>query len=88
MTRKQVILYFKSNHCFSLPYFNLKFIIKFIIDFLIQTLYGHAQRVAVLTVLQDGNLVSGSSDNTIKIWNPTSGELIQTLTGHTDEVKH
>jgi len=40
-----------------------------------------------LTVLQNGILVSGSLDNTIKIWNPTTGALIQTLTGHTNPVK-
>jgi WD40 repeat protein len=53
---------------------------------LIQTLTGHTSRVWALTVLQNGNLVSGSLglvfglDNTIKIWNPTTGALIQTLT--------
>ena len=51
---------------------------------MIKTLTGHTNVVQALTVLQNGNLVSGSSDNTIKIWNPTTGALIQTLTGHTD----
>ena len=50
---------------------------------LIQTLTGHTDWVWALTVLQNGNLVSGSVDRTIKIWNPTTGALIQTLTGHT-----
>ena len=35
-----------------------------------------------MTVLQNGNLVSSSWDATIKIWNPTTGELIQTLVCH------
>ena len=40
-----------------------------------------------LTVLQNGHLVSGSDDNTIKIWDTTTAELIQTLTGHANYVK-
>ena len=34
----------------------------------IQTLTGQTGIVYALTVLQNGNLVSGSFDNTIKIW--------------------
>jgi WD40 repeat protein len=44
--------------------------------------------------LTDGNIASGSRDNTIKIWNlengtfemrnPTTGECVKTLSGHTD----
>ena len=49
---------------------------------MIQTLTGHTLSVKALTVLQNGNLVSGSADSTIKIWNPTTGALIQTLAGH------
>ena len=37
-----------------------------------------------LTVLQNGNLVSGSQQGTIKIWNPTSGVLIPN--GHTGRI--
>ena len=44
---------------------------------------GHTKDVDALTVLQNGNLVSGSEDNSIKIWNQTSGTLIQTLGGPT-----
>jgi len=39
--------------------------------------------IGALTVLQNGNLVSASGDSTIKMWNPKTRELIQTLTGHT-----
>ena len=53
---------------------------------MIKTLNGHTNVVFSLTVLQNGNLVSGSVDNTIKIWNQTTGALIQTLAGHTDGV--
>jgi WD40 repeat protein len=32
-------------------------------------------------------LASGSRDKTIKIWNPNNGALLDTLIGHTAEVK-
>ena len=50
-----------------------------------QTLNGHASYVLssnnssliyALTLLPNGYLVSSSDDKTIKIWNPTTGELI------------
>ena len=31
--------------------------------------------------------MSGLADNTIKIWNPTTGALIQTLSGHLNEIR-
>ncbi len=31
-------------------------------------------------------IVSGSYDNTIKLWNVSDGSLIKTLIGHTDKV--
>jgi WD40 repeat protein len=37
-------------------------------------------------VLQNGDLASGSSDYTIKIWNPIDGTLKRTLNGHTNVV--
>jgi WD40 repeat protein len=36
-----------------------------------------------LTVLQNGDLASGSADNKKKIWNPIDGTLKRTLKGHT-----
>ena len=32
-------------------------------------------------------ILSGSGDNSIKIWNYETNELVQTLTGHTNTVK-
>jgi|MGYP006415518107 WD40 repeat protein len=32
------------------------------------------------------HVVSGSEDNTIKVWNVATGRLEQTLNGHTDDV--
>lgn len=42
-----------------------------------------------LPVAFGGNylLASGSDDNTIKLWNTSTGYLIRTLTGHTDSVR-
>jgi WD40 repeat protein len=49
-------------------------------------LEGHASYVFILQVLPDGTIVSGSRDNTIKIWKQdTEGRYTptQTLKGHT-----
>jgi WD40 repeat protein len=53
---------------------------------LLRTLNGHTDWVRALTVLQNGDLASGSDDKTIKIWNPIDGTLKRTLTGHTNSV--
>ncbi len=42
----------------------------------------HIYDVSTLTVLQNGDLASGSYDTTIKIWNPIDGTLKRTLIGH------
>ena len=42
--------------------------------------------VRALTVLQNGDLASGSNDLAIKIWNPINGTLKRTLNGHTSYV--
>ena len=52
----------------------------------VQTLKGHTDRVCALALLPDGTLVSGSCDNTIKLWDPHTGKELQTLKGHTDGV--
>ncbi|XZE55083.1 protein kinase domain-containing protein [Planctomycetaceae bacterium SH139] len=51
------------------------------------TLYGHAARVASISVSPDGtSIVSASDDNQIKLWNATTGSNYRTLTGHGDDV--
>jgi WD40 repeat protein len=51
-----------------------------------RTLTGHTNWVRALAVLQNGDLASGSYDNTVKIWNANDGTLKRTLTGHTSYV--
>ena len=43
------------------------------------TLRGHNGDINALVVLPNGDLASGSSDDTIKIWNINSGTLKETL---------
>ena len=49
------------------------------------TLTGHTRGVSCLAVI-DGKLVSGSWDNTIKVWDLKTDQCLHTLTGHTDGV--
>ena len=49
-------------------------------------LFGHRGSVNSVTVLSDGRIVSGSSDNTIMIWNIDTGECEKVLEGHTSSV--
>ncbi len=54
---------------------------------LIRTLAGHSGAVYSVGISPDGQtLVSGSVDNTIKIWNLANGNLIRTLAGHSSSV--
>ena len=54
---------------------------------LAQTLTGHSNSAYSAVFSPDGKtIVSGSSDNTIKLWDAVSGNLKQTLTGHSDFV--
>ena len=49
-------------------------------------LSGHASAVTSVGFSADGSkVVSGSRDNTVKIWNADSGEVIQTLSGEIDK---
>ncbi|KAL4736602.1 hypothetical protein BDV11DRAFT_207472 [Aspergillus similis] len=54
----------------------------------LQTLEGHSHPVQSVTFSPDGRLLaSGSYDNTIKLWDPSTGELRQTLEGHSHPVQ-
>ena len=37
-------------------------------------------------VMHNGHLISGSCDNTIKVWDPNDGRCLRTLTGHNNSV--
>ncbi|MDZ8080009.1 MAG: WD40 repeat domain-containing protein [Nostoc sp. DcaGUA01] len=53
----------------------------------LHTLMGHSHIVCSLAISRDGKLlVSGSWDQTIKIWHLESGKLLHTLKGHRDRV--
>lgn len=52
----------------------------------IQVLSGHKDSVNTLVSLNNGHLVSGSTDKTIKIWELHTNTCIQTLNGHTGAV--
>jgi WD40 repeat protein len=53
----------------------------------LHTLMGHSHIVRALAISADGKLlISGSWDQTIKVWQLETGKLIRTLKGHRDRV--
>ncbi|MHC5749688.1 MAG: WD40 domain-containing protein [Nostoc sp.] len=53
----------------------------------VNTLEGHSSRVNSVGFSPDGKtLASGSDDNTIKLWDISTGKAIKTLTGHSSKV--
>jgi small GTP-binding protein len=54
---------------------------------LLRTLEGHQDAVTSVAFDPQGEtLASGSSDNTVKLWEAASGKLLRTLEGHRDRV--
>ena len=50
---------------------------------LYKTLSSHSKEILSLEFFGESFLLSGSGDNTIKLWNYITGELKQTFNGHT-----
>ena len=44
-------------------------------------------QVECVAALSNDSVVSGSRDNTLKVWDALSGECLQTLRGHTGRVR-
>ncbi|WP_036485796.1 caspase family protein [Myxosarcina sp. GI1] len=56
---------------------------------LVRTLPGHDAAISQIQYTPDGKLIaSGSQDNTIKLWNAKTGDLITTLTGHREAINN
>jgi WD40 repeat protein len=53
---------------------------------LARVLVGHECPINAVAVLPDGCVVSGSDDNTLRVWDVDSGQVLTTLEGHTDSV--
>ena len=52
----------------------------------IQILYGHSSTVRCMA-MSDNLVVSGSRDNTLRLWNLTTGECLDVLQGHVAAVR-
>lgn len=54
---------------------------------LLRNIKGHADAVGEIAISQDGQLLAtGSDDQTIKLWNLTTGQPLRTFSGHSDQI--
>lgn len=49
-------------------------------------LKGHRNNIITCVQMFDNTIVSGSNDNTLKVWNASTGKCLQTLLGHTGTI--
>ena len=47
---------------------------------------GHCGAVSCAAVLPDGRVLGGSGDGTLRVWDPATGQCLQTLEGHSNPV--
>lgn len=47
---------------------------------------GHTKPINVLAVFPDGRIVSGSDDNTLRVWDSATGRCLTVLEGHTGSI--
>ncbi|MCA2723233.1 MAG: protein kinase [Microcystis sp. M136S2] len=80
--------YFKYNQFpANDPLFFISYLSSGSFLYLDKTLTGHSESVQSVVYSPDGRyLASGSSDNTIKIWEVATGKQLHTLTGHSSGV--
>ncbi len=52
-----------------------------------RTLRGHNGKIRGITILLDGNIVSGAWDSTLMMWNINTGKCLKIMEGHTSSVR-
>lgn len=78
----------KVWHLHTINTYNSNSTNRLIGDGLINTLIGHSDSVNTVAITPNGQIIiSGSEDNTIKVWELKTGDCLATLVGHEAGVK-
>lgn len=57
------------------------------VDNILKTFRGHTSSVHTLSLMSSGGyILSGSGDNTLKLWNINTGEIVKTFENHTNYI--
>ena len=86
MLIKSELIYFKNKYKVAVGLYSGTLKIYDPSKTLINTIYAHTNAIIRIKVLANNQLSSCSADKTVKIWNMTDWSLIQTYTGHIEEV--